>query len=83
MFDHNGDHMKKSHRGVAKFGIALGLGPRDFAGSNPVTPTKIAAMSAQKPQETPFCGFFLFLCFFDYSAMANTKIRKDIDYGSN
>ena len=40
MFDHNGDHMKKSHRGVAKFGIALGLGPRDFAGSNPVTPTK-------------------------------------------
>ena len=42
---------------MAKFGIALGLGPRDFAGSNPVTPTKIAATSAQKPQRMFPCGF--------------------------
>ena len=27
------------YRDVAKFGIALALGARDFAGSNPVIPT--------------------------------------------
>lgn len=43
--DHNlnvfwlGDKLLK-YRGVAKFGKAPGLGPGDFAGSNPAAPTK-------------------------------------------
>ena len=31
--------LKTEYRDVAKFGIALALGARDFAGSNPVIPT--------------------------------------------
>ena len=42
---------------MAKFGIALALGARDFAGSNPVIPTTFP------PEPCGFGGFFLFSLF--------------------
>ena len=38
--------LKTEYRDVAKFGIALALGARDFAGSNPVTRTTFLRKTA-------------------------------------
>ena len=62
MFDHLRKNLKNliffTFRGVAQL-VARDVWDVDAAGSNPVTPTKIAVLTARKPQGSNTLRFFI------------------------